>query len=171
MTMEKTQPDQIAVPGFVDHHAHLLRDAAGVPFPAGPAAVREFHQHVAAAGSTPMDVLDPPGPLAGSGLPATLVAALGRAAATGLVEVTEMGMRSWAYLEALAAAQDAGPLPARVRLYLASGLAGESSLAELDSRTRQRWPAASPRWPSAAGGSLPTPSATGPRRSCWTLTT
>ena len=32
-----------------------------------------------------------------------LVAALERAAAAGLVEITEMGMRSWAYLDALAA--------------------------------------------------------------------
>ena len=121
-----------AVPGFVDHHAHLLRTAAGVPFPASTAAVREFHHRVAAAGSTPMDVLDPP--LESQALGEVLRAALGRAAQCGLVEVTEMGMRSWAYLEALVAAQEAGPLPARVRVFLASGLAGEASLDELDAR-------------------------------------
>lgn len=122
----------VAIPGFTDHHAHLLRTAAGVPFPATTAAVRDFHHRVAAEGSTPMDVLDPP--LAQAGLPGVLRAALTMAAACGLVEVTEMGMRSWEFLDALAAAQEAGPLPARVRVYLASGLAGDASLTELAAR-------------------------------------
>jgi predicted amidohydrolase YtcJ len=122
----------VSVPGLVDHHAHLLRDAAGVAFPPGTPAVREFHHKVAAAGTTPMDVLDPP--LAEPGLAGRLLAGLSRAAAVGLVEITEMGMRSWQYLDALAAAQEAGPLPVRVRIYLASGLAGEASLDELDAR-------------------------------------
>jgi predicted amidohydrolase YtcJ len=130
MIMETTSP--VAVPGFTDHHAHLLRDAAGVAFPAGSGAVRDFHHRVAAAGSTPMDVLDPP--LTRPGLSARLRAGLARAAAAGLVEITEMGLRSWTYLEALAAAPQAGPLPVRVRIYLASGVAEESSLAELDAR-------------------------------------
>jgi predicted amidohydrolase YtcJ len=120
----------VTIPGFADHHAHLLRTAAGVPFPVTAAAVADFHHRVAAEGSTPMDVLDPP--LCESGLAGLLRAALATAAGCGLVEVTEMGMRSWAYLDALAAAQRAGPLPARVRVYLASGLAGEASLDELD---------------------------------------
>jgi predicted amidohydrolase YtcJ len=120
------------VPGFADHHAHLLRTAAGVPFPPGPAAVRDFHLRVAAEGSTPMDVLDPP--LRGPDLPGRLRAALATAAASGLVEITEMGMRSWHYMDALVAAQEAGPLPLRVRVYLASGLAAESGAAEIDAR-------------------------------------
>ena len=128
--MESARP--VPVPGFADQHAHLLRTAAGVPFPASTAAVREFHQRVAAQGSTPMDVLDPP--LDQPGLGGVLRAALARAARCGLVEITEMGMRSWAYLEALGAEQEAGPLPVRVRVYLASGLAGEASLDELDAR-------------------------------------
>jgi predicted amidohydrolase YtcJ len=130
MIME-TSP-AIPVPGFVDHHAHLLRDAAGVAFPAGLAAVAAFQAKVADAGSTPMDVLDPP--LARPGLAGTLRAALCRAAAAGLVEITEMGMRSWDYLDAIVAAQQAGPLPTRVRIYLASGLAAESGRAELAAR-------------------------------------
>ncbi len=128
--MDSARP--VPVPGFADHHAHLLRTAAGVPFPANTAAVREFHQRVAAQGSTPMDVLDPP--LDPPGLGGVLRAALARAARCGLVEITEMGMRSWDYLEALGAVQEAGPLPVRVRVYLASGLAGEASLDELDAR-------------------------------------
>jgi hypothetical protein len=51
-----------------------------------------------------------------------------------LVEVTEMGVRSWAYLDALTVQQAARPLPCRVRVYVASGLADETSLAELDRR-------------------------------------
>jgi predicted amidohydrolase YtcJ len=128
----------VTIPGFADHHAHLLRTAAGVPFPATAAATAEFHHRVAAAGSTPMDVLDPP--LRQAGLADLLRAALATAAGAGLVEVTEMGIRSWAYLDALAAAQEAGPLPARVRVYLASGLAGEASVDELDRRRADSGP-------------------------------
>ncbi|MGO9142378.1 MAG: hypothetical protein ACLP70_13165 [Streptosporangiaceae bacterium] len=42
-----SQPAQAAVPGFTDAHAHLLRQAAGVDFPAGASAVRAFRQRVA----------------------------------------------------------------------------------------------------------------------------
>jgi predicted amidohydrolase YtcJ len=125
---------QLSVPGFVDHHAHLLRDSSGVGFPAGPQAVRDFHRRVASEGRTPMDVLDPAAVLDQPGLAGRLLSGLARAARTGLVEITEMGMRSWAYFDALAALQQAGPLPCRVRIYLASGLAAESSPAELDAR-------------------------------------
>jgi predicted amidohydrolase YtcJ len=45
-----------------------------------------------------------------------------------------MGMRGWDYLDALTAAQAAAPLPVRVRIYLASGLTEESSLAGLHAR-------------------------------------
>jgi predicted amidohydrolase YtcJ len=125
---------QVSVPGFTDHHAHLLRDAAGIAFPATAQAVREFHRSMADQGRSPMDVLDPRPDTGHSGLAARLQAALAGAAATGLVEITEMGMRGWAYLDALAALQAAGPLPCRVRIYLASGLADEASRAELEAR-------------------------------------
>ncbi len=124
----------ISVPGFTDHHAHLLRASAGIGFPGSPQAVREFHQLVARQGRTPMDVLDPAGPLARPGLAGRLGSGLARAAGAGLVEVTEMGMRSWTYLTALTELAAAGPLPLRVRIYLASGLAEETSPGELDSR-------------------------------------
>jgi predicted amidohydrolase YtcJ len=58
---------------------------------------------------------------------------LTKAAEVGLVEVTEMGMRAWWYLEALALLQQRMALPLRVRIYLASGLA-EESLREIDAR-------------------------------------
>lgn len=125
---------QVSVPGFVDHHAHLLRSAAGVTFPLSPQAVRDFHHGVAELGLTPMDVLDPPDELARPDLGDRLVAGLRQAAAAGLVEVTEMGLRSWAYLDVLTDQQAAGPLPCRVRIYVASGLAVEAGLAELDAR-------------------------------------
>ena len=37
----------VAVPGFVDSHAHLLKDSAGLAFPSTAASVREFHHQVA----------------------------------------------------------------------------------------------------------------------------
>jgi predicted amidohydrolase YtcJ len=49
-------------------------------------------------------------------------------------------MRSWAYLEALTSAAAEGPLPVRVRIYLASGLASESDLDELDVRRAECGP-------------------------------
>jgi predicted amidohydrolase YtcJ len=49
-----------------------------------------------------------------------------------------MGAPDWRYLDALAALQDAGPLPARVRVYLASGLTVDASAARLHS-ARERY--------------------------------
>ena len=87
---------QVSVPGFTDHHAHLLRDAAGVGFPPTARAVRDFHVSVAEQGRSPMDVLDLAPDVARPALDSRLLAGLARAAAAGLVEVTEMGVRSWA---------------------------------------------------------------------------
>jgi predicted amidohydrolase YtcJ len=131
---------QVSVPGFADHHAHLLRNAAGVPFPPTAEAVRDFHRSVAGQGRSPMDVLDPSPHVARPALDDRIAAALTEAAAAGLVEITEMGMRSWAYLDALAAMQAAGPLPCRVRIYVASGLADEGGLAELEARRAESGP-------------------------------
>jgi predicted amidohydrolase YtcJ len=127
-------PAPAAVPGFVDAHAHLLKESAGVELAVVPSVVRSFHQRVAAAGSTPMDVPDPvpAGPLAE--LASRLAAGLSRAAAAGLVEVTEMGLPDWRYLDALAMLQDTGPLPVRVRVYLASGLTAGASPPDLAAR-------------------------------------
>lgn len=131
---------QVSVPGFADHHAHLLRNAAGVPFPPTAEAVRDFHRSVAGQGRSPMDVLDPSPHVARPALDDRIAAALTEAAAAGLVEITEMGMRSWAYLDALVAMQAAGPLPCRVRIYVASGLADEGGLAELEARRAEGGP-------------------------------
>ncbi len=87
-----------------------------------------------------MDVLDPAPDLGRPDLDRRLLTGLESAAAAGLVEVTEMGMRSWAYLDALTALQATGPLPCRVRIYLASGLAAEASPAELDARRDESGP-------------------------------
>jgi predicted amidohydrolase YtcJ len=123
----------VAISGFVDHHTHLLTEAAGTPFPWQGTTVRAFHERVRRDGTTPMDVPETP---AGGSLEERarrLYQGLGRAAAGGLVEITEMGMRQWWYLDALASLGDR-PLPARVRIYLASGLAERSVPAELDAR-------------------------------------
>ena len=127
-------PAPAAVPGFTDAHAHLLAVAAGVPAPWETTGVAEFHRAVAAAGSTPMDVPEPPLSDPADILTERLRAGLATAAAAGLVEITDMGTRSWWYVDALTSLQNAGPLPLRVRIYLASGLTQENSLDELDRR-------------------------------------
>jgi predicted amidohydrolase YtcJ len=95
--------------------------------------VRAFHERVQRDGGTPMDVPEPAAAPAGE-LAARLQRGLAGAASVGLAEITEMGMRQWAYLDALAGLGRSGPLPVRVRIYLASGLAEDTSLAELDGR-------------------------------------
>jgi hypothetical protein len=85
---------QVSVSGFADHHAHLLRASAGIRFPATADAVRDFHRQVAAEGRSPMDVPDPPTALGLPGLGGRLMTGLAAAAAAGLVDVTEMGMRN-----------------------------------------------------------------------------
>jgi predicted amidohydrolase YtcJ len=112
----------------------LLAQAAGVPFPWQGGTVRAFHERVHGERTTPMDVPEPHLP----GLPADdraarLYRGLAGAAAAGLVEITEMGMRDWWYLDALASL-GGNPLPARIRVYLASGLAERSGAAELEAR-------------------------------------
>ena len=112
-------------PGFVDAHCHLLRVAAGRSAgcdAADPEAVQAFHRRVSERWSTPMD--EPERPVdVDDGLRGALERALARAAAVGLVEVTEAGMHDWAYLEALLALRARGPLEVRVRLLVASGIA------------------------------------------------
>ena len=122
------------VPGFIDSHTHLLKEAAQAPFPWAGTTVAGFHRATAEAGITPMDVPDAPPPGPPGALPGRLHEGLRRAAAAGLTEITEMGMRDWRYLDALGELQQAGPLPARVRVYLASGLAEEASSSEADAR-------------------------------------
>ena len=124
----------VRVPGLIDSHTHLLTAAAGVPPAWQGSSVAEFHHRVAQSGSSPMDVPEPAAAGSPDELAGRLRAGLARAAAAGLVEITEMGMRHWWYADALARLQRAGPLPARVRIYLASGLAAGASLAELDAR-------------------------------------
>jgi predicted amidohydrolase YtcJ len=123
----------VAISGFVDHHTHLLAAAAGTPFPWHGTTIRAFHQQVRRDGGTPMDVPEPDSAVAWPERARLLYHGLNRAAAAGLVEVTEMGMRHWWYLDALAGLGDR-PLPARLRIYLASGLAERSGIAELDAR-------------------------------------
>jgi predicted amidohydrolase YtcJ len=114
-------------PGFVDHHTHFLRVAAGELGPCDvtePDAVRRYHQRLSARWSTPMDDDDRPPRPEHQDFPAVLERGLQDAAALGLVEITEAGMFDWAYLDALQVARDrAEALPCRVRLLVASGLA------------------------------------------------
>ncbi len=130
----------IEVAGFTDHHTHLLKTAAGVPWPWQGTTVKDFHQRVWRDGTTPMDIADPPTPYPPAELAARLRAGLAMAAHAGLVEVTEMGMRDWSYLDALSPDAANGPLPVRLRIYLASGLAESASEAELRARRTDACP-------------------------------
>ena len=132
--------DGVQVAGFVDHHAHLLKTAAGIPYPWQETTVREFHERVWRDGSTPMDVPEPASTDSLDDMAARLDGGLTMAAAAGLVEVTEMGMRDWCYLNALTSLSERGPLPARVRLYLASGLAEQAGVAEMAARRADAGP-------------------------------
>ena len=118
-------------PGFVDNHAHLLRMAAGRPpacgDPSDTEAVLAHHRRVSERWSTPMD--EPERPLeVHDGVRGGLERGLAWAASLGLVEVTEAGMHDWGYLQALLALRARGPLPVRVRLLVASGIADVSRM-------------------------------------------
>lgn len=128
-------PGSTEVPGFIDSHAHLLKDSARVPFPWPESTVSEFHRRVAGAGTTPMDVPEPPAPGPPDQMAARLLAGLARAASTGLVEITEMGMRDWWYLDSLA------------RLQLVSGRSDRDGF-----RTHETAPGQSRLAPAAAFG-------------------
>jgi predicted amidohydrolase YtcJ len=120
-------------PGFVDHHVHLLQAAAGrVPsYCEGGVAVPErtaaWHRLVLERGSTPMDELVQPLEVH-DGLRGALERALDRARSLGIVQLTEAGMDDWAYLEALLGLRARGPLPVRVRLLVASGIADPKAM-------------------------------------------
>lgn len=119
-------------PAFADHHVHLLRVAAGEaappaspappPDPGLGARIAAHHRRLAAEGTNPMDDLDP-APVTGDELAKRLHGALAWARDLGLVEITEAGMAGWEYFDALAALREKGPLPVRVQLLVASGLA------------------------------------------------
>ena len=125
------------IPGFVDHHTHLLRVAAGVTLPCDitdPASVAAYHRRISERWSTPMDEPDRPLTVDDT-LRGALERALSRAAELGLVQVTEAGMHDWAYLAALRDLRQRGPLPPRVRLFVASGIADVDRMA----RTGDPW--------------------------------
>ena len=114
----------VEIAGFVDHHTHILRVATETASPcdySDPAAIAEYHRGIAARGSTPMD--EPPGPVGVTDTAAAIESWLRRAAGLGLVEVTEAGMSDWGHFDALQELRERGPLPARVRILVASGAA------------------------------------------------
>ncbi len=123
----------VVLPGFVDHHAHLLRLSTAQPAEWAAGGVRQFHEHCAEAGYSPIDA-----PVAApdrQGLASKLLAGLEGAASVGIVEIWEAGMADWVYLEALKELRDRGDLRLRVRLLVAAALAEKGMPARLgDSR-------------------------------------
>lgn len=117
-------------PGFVDRHSHLLQHALGRL----PLATEAELRRIADRWSTPLDEPVPPLEVH-DGVRGALERALVRAREVGLVEVTEAGIDSWAYLEALLALRAREPLPVRVRLLVASGIAEPKQL----QRTGDPW--------------------------------
>ena len=112
-------------PGFVDHHTHLLRVAAGVKPPydyTSPESIAAYHRSLAASGYNPMDAI---GDKTDERLDAQLMAFLTRAADLGICQITEAGMHDWRYLDTLQHRRDVDRLPCRVRILVASGLAAD----------------------------------------------
>ena len=117
-------------PGFVDHHSHLLRVSVGAAAPCDandPDEVAAYHHGVRARGSTPVDEDHEP-LVIDDRVRGRLERGLARAAGLGLVQVTEAGMHDWTLLEALQDLRARGPLPVRVRLLAASGIAEPSRM-------------------------------------------
>lgn len=108
--------------GFVDHHTHCLY----VAHPAEPArrfdSVTAFHRSVQERWSTPMDERYRPLEVTDE-LRGDLERGLVAARELGLCEITEAGLRDWAYLDALRDLRVRGELPVRVRIFVASGIA------------------------------------------------
>lgn len=113
-------------PGFVDHHTHLLRVAAGVKPPydyTSPDSIAAYHRALFARGDTPMSSIGDDLDIAR--LDAQLMAGLEHAASVGLVQITEAGMHDWAYFDALQRRREEGRLECGVRILVADGLAAE----------------------------------------------
>ncbi len=138
--MSDETPGAVRIGGFVDHHAHLLKAAARQPWPWEGTTVRDFHHRVWRDGSTPMDIGEPAISVSPEELASRLRQGLTEAATLGLVEITEMGMRDWSYLDALTALGQSDPLPVRVRIYLASGLAESATITGLAVRRADAGP-------------------------------
>ena len=117
-------------PGFVDHHTHLLRVAAGLPPSWRDAPISEFHRAVAARGSTPMDEPYEDVPSLDQ-LTDRFAEKLEWARSLGLVEIWEAGLGDWEEWHALRELRERGPLPVRVRVLIASAIA-EPKMARLD---------------------------------------
>lgn len=118
-------------PEFVDHHCHLIHYGAAPPRPYDPAepeGIAAWHREVAAKGSTPMDEAPEAPP---ANVETSIAEALTWAASLGLVEITEAGLRDLRHLDALRNLREQGPLPLRVRLLIASGVAERAMPARL----------------------------------------
>lgn len=112
--------------GVIDHHAHLLAVCAQEQVPydfRDPASIAAAHREIAARGVTPTD---DDRPFAESDLERAFLDGLRHAATLGISEITEAGLRSHEHLDTLLHLRSHGPLPTKVRVLIASGLAERS---------------------------------------------
>jgi predicted amidohydrolase YtcJ len=121
-------------PGFVDHHTHLLYMAHQAPPARRFESIAEMHRSVSERWSTPMDEEFRPLEVTDE-LRGDLERALNEARDLGLCQITEAGMRDWAYLDALRDLRVRDVLPVRVRILVASGIADLKRMA----RTGDPW--------------------------------
>jgi predicted amidohydrolase YtcJ len=105
------------IPGFVDHHTHLLAKSAGEDLPAD---LRSYHENMARQGLNPMDM---PRDANSPSYEQHFADALQEAANAGLRQVTETGMRNWKYWNALCHLRERDQIPLRVRIFVGSGIA------------------------------------------------
>ncbi len=116
------------IEGFVDYHTHLLRDAAGGQPAFMYGDVASYHWGLVGQSMTPMD--DAPEPIKVKDLSLGVDRSLKRARGMGLCEIWEAGMDHYSYLHVLLSLREHAPLPLRVRILVASGLADREGMPE-----------------------------------------
>lgn len=116
------------MPGLIDYHTHLLRDAAGGRPAFMYGDVAKFHDRVHRSGSTPMDV--EPEPIHEANLADAVLRRLNKANENGLVEIWEAGLDHLSYLHVLEELREEQELPVRVRILVASGVAERHGMPE-----------------------------------------
>lgn len=121
MHSESVENGLVRVPGLVDYHTHILRDALGGRPRFMYGDIGDFHREVKARNQTPMDY--PPEPIRTKEIGRRIFRSLMQAREAGLTEVWEAGLDQLECLYELLSIREYDLLPLRVRILIASGLA------------------------------------------------